>query len=341
MNTSLCAEFTRDWRDPPPKYGRGICRTVCVRKWKRRVLGRLRGYIFQKLISILIWTLVLQCSWSIPRRYSTRLGSWPRTLSRGSSINRWPSGRCSLPLCNYIHRWFHTTMLEVSICFYFVVDFLDHKRVTATRWLWLILRPITSYGALDLPTYFLDVTPFVPILVDGQAHNFTIDVLSAESDHTTLQNWFVSGNLQVFTDPSRRPTTGRILRANNQPFAATRAVGNVDRDGSLRFTITASRSIHIESEIVSGSGKESHVTWTQAYDYSSSQQWLNNSLIQVNLYPIPPTKVLWVLKAWAEHAANYFWPLQLHSWRTSGPRGSLLIPIKHQLYKPQRQLHRL
>lgn len=141
-------------------------------------------------------------------------------------------------------------------------------------------RPITSYGALDLPTYFLDVTPFVPILADGQAHNFTIDVLSAESDHTTLQNWFVSGNLQVFTDPSRRPTTGRILRADNQPFAATRAVGNVDRDGSLRFTITASRSIHIESEIVSGSGKESHVTWTQAYDYSSSQQWLNNSLIQ-------------------------------------------------------------
>ena len=66
----------------------------------------------------------------------------------------------------------------------------------------------------------------------------------------------------------------------------------MDRDGSLRFTITASRSIHIESEIVSGSGKESHVTWTQAYDYSSSQQWLNNSLIQVNLYPIPPTKVL-------------------------------------------------
>jgi len=118
-------------------------------------------------------------------------------------------------------------------------------------------------------------------LVDGKAHNFTIDVISAESDHTILQNWFVSGNLQVFTDPSGRPTTGRILRAENQPFAETNAVGNVDTDGNLRFTITASRNIIIESEIVSGSGTESHVTWTQAYDYSSSQQWLENALVQV------------------------------------------------------------
>ncbi|KAF5358320.1 hypothetical protein D9756_001569 [Leucocoprinus leucothites] len=141
-------------------------------------------------------------------------------------------------------------------------------------------RPITSFGALDLPTYFLDVTPFVPLLADGQAHNFTIDVVSAESDHTILQNWFVSGNLQVFTDPSGQPTTGKMLRVDNQPFAKTKSEGGLDRNGDLRFTVSASRSIHIESEIVSGGNKTSHVTWTQQYAYSSAQQWLNNSLIQ-------------------------------------------------------------
>lgn len=141
-------------------------------------------------------------------------------------------------------------------------------------------RPITSYGALDLPTYFLDVTPFVPLLADGKAHNFTIDVVSAEPDHTILQNWFVSGNLQVFTDPSGRPTTGQILRVDSKPFADTKTDGSLADNGDLRFTVTAKRSIHIESEIVSGSGKKSHVTWTQDLQYSNAQQWLNDSFIQ-------------------------------------------------------------
>lgn len=59
-------------------------------------------------------------------------------------------------------------------------------------------RPITSYAALDLPTYFMDLTPFVPILADGDVHSVTIDVSSAESNHTINSNWIVSGNIQVY-----------------------------------------------------------------------------------------------------------------------------------------------
>ncbi|KAF9454494.1 hypothetical protein P691DRAFT_655993 [Macrolepiota fuliginosa MF-IS2] len=141
-------------------------------------------------------------------------------------------------------------------------------------------RPITSYGALDLPTYFVDVTPFVPLLTDGKAHTFTIDVVSAESNHTTLQNWFVSGNLQVFTDPSGLPTTGKILHIDNQPFAQTSTSGTVAANGDLKFSIKATRSISIESEIVSGSGKKSTVSWKQDFQYQNSQQWLNGALIE-------------------------------------------------------------
>jgi hypothetical protein len=35
-------------------------------------------------------------------------------------------------------------------------------------------RPITSFGALDLPTYYVDLTPFIPILVDGKPHNISL-----------------------------------------------------------------------------------------------------------------------------------------------------------------------
>ncbi|KAI0928911.1 hypothetical protein AcW2_004771 [Taiwanofungus camphoratus] len=140
-------------------------------------------------------------------------------------------------------------------------------------------RPITSYGALDLPTYFIDLTPFVPVLTDGNPHNISIDVVSAETDHTINQNWYVSGNLQIVTDPSAKPTTGKITVYNAQPYAQTTTSGSVgDRD--VNVTVSASRSIHIESEIRSGSGAYTYVVWTQNLEYSNTQYYLDNTYVQ-------------------------------------------------------------
>ena len=146
-------------------------------------------------------------------------------------------------------------------------------------------RPITSYGAVDLPTYFIDLTPFVPVLTDGQPHNISLDVVSAEADHTINQNWFVSANLQVVTDPSGKPTTGKITRYDAQPFAETSITGSVGDNGDVNVTVAATRNIHIESEITSGSGKTTHVVWTQSLQYSNTQNYLDNTNIQVSLNP--------------------------------------------------------
>ncbi|KAI0797667.1 peptide N-acetyl-beta-D-glucosaminyl asparaginase amidase A-domain-containing protein [Abortiporus biennis] len=148
--------------------------------------------------------------------------------------------------------------------------------IVPTAW-----RPITSYGALDLPTYFIDLTPFVPILTDGTPHTISLDVASAESDHAINQNWFVSANLQVITDSSSEPTTGKITVYDVQPFATTTTTGSVARNGDTTFTVSATRKVHIEADITSGSGKISHVVWTQSLEFSNTQSYLNNSLIQL------------------------------------------------------------
>ncbi|KAF7326945.1 Peptide-N4-(N-acetyl-beta-glucosaminyl)asparagine amidase A [Mycena venus] len=126
-------------------------------------------------------------------------------------------------------------------------------------------RPIAAYGALDLPTYFLDLTPFVPLLTDGKAHLFTIDVVSAETDKTILQNWFVSGLLQVITDVSSKPTTGRITSYSAEPFAQTTTTGGPD--------------------ILSGSGKANSVVFSQNLEYTNQQLYLNNLSVQ-NLFQL-------------------------------------------------------
>ncbi|KAK7467151.1 hypothetical protein VKT23_004210, partial [Stygiomarasmius scandens] len=147
--------------------------------------------------------------------------------------------------------------------------------IVPTAW-----RPITSYGALDLPTYFLDLTPFIPALVDGQPHNFTLDVISAEQDHTILQNWFVSGLLQVVTDPSGEPTTGNITSYSADLFPVTTTSGSVSDNGDVVINVTATRSIRVEADIVSGSGSTTHVVWSQDLQYTNIQSYLDDTAIQ-------------------------------------------------------------
>ncbi|KAF8212233.1 peptide N-acetyl-beta-D-glucosaminyl asparaginase amidase A-domain-containing protein [Mycena galopus ATCC 62051] len=152
-------------------------------------------------------------------------------------------------------------------------------------------RPITSYGALDLPTYFLDLTPFVPLLTDGNSHNFTIDVASAEADKTILQNWFVSGILQVVTDSSSERTTGNITSYSAEPYAVTSTTGSVSANGDISITVKASRQIHITADIVSGSGKRNQVVVSQNLEYVNQQDYLDNTLVQ-NLFQSSSGSVL-------------------------------------------------
>jgi hypothetical protein len=133
----------------------------------------------------------------------------------------------------------------------------------------------------DRLTSLSDLTPFVPLLTDGKPHTFTIDVASAETDKAILSNWFVSGVLQVITDSSSKPTTGKITSYSAEPFAVSSTTGSVSDNGDISITVKASRQIHITADIVSGSGKHTHVAVSQNLEYVNQQDYLDNTLVQV------------------------------------------------------------
>jgi len=135
------------------------------------------------------------------------------------------------------------------------------------------------------------LTPFVPLLTDGKPHLFTIDVASAEADKTILQNWFVSGVLQVITDSSSKQTTGKITSYSADPFAVTSTTGSVAANGDISITVKASRQIHITSDIISGSGKTNRVVFSQNLEYVNQQDYLDNTLVQ-NLFQSSSGSVL-------------------------------------------------
>jgi hypothetical protein len=142
-------------------------------------------------------------------------------------------------------------------------------------------RPITSYGALDLPTYFLDLTPFAPVFADGFPHNISLDIVSAEANHALNQNWYVSGLLQVVLDPSGKPTTGQITSYDVQPYAVTETTAAMG-GGDVNITLKAQRSLRIESVVISGSGQENNVVFQQNLDYTNTQYYLNDAYTQVS-----------------------------------------------------------
>ncbi|KAI9432688.1 peptide N-acetyl-beta-D-glucosaminyl asparaginase amidase A-domain-containing protein [Lactarius indigo] len=143
--------------------------------------------------------------------------------------------------------------------------------------------PIAPYGALDMPTYHLDLTPFIPILTNGAAHNITIDVASAEPDHQINPNWFLSGLLQVNLDSSTLPTTGNITIYVAADYATSTASGS--SNGEVNIVVNASRSLYIEAEIISGSGGRNDVVFTQNMEFGNVQNYpptlLGQSLFQI------------------------------------------------------------
>ncbi|KIJ17411.1 hypothetical protein PAXINDRAFT_73494 [Paxillus involutus ATCC 200175] len=173
-----------------------------------------------------------------------------------------------------------------------------------------VWRPITSYGALDLPTYFLDLTPFAPVFADGFPHNISLDVVSAEANHALNQNWYVSGLLQVVLDPSGKPTTGQITSYDVQPYAVTETTAAMG-GGDVNITLKAQRSLRIESVVISGSGQENNVVFQQNLDYTNTQYYLNDAYTQ-NVAQVSSGSVLSTHNGVPTVVDNFEYPLYIN-----------------------------
>lgn len=130
----------------------------------------------------------------------------------------------------------------------------------------------------------MDVTPFIPILADGKPHLFTIDVASVENNRAILQNWYVSDLIQVVTDSSNEPTTGKMTVYNASPFAESSNTGNIDTPGEVTIAVKATRKIHIGADITSGSGGKTHIIWSQDLLYSNNQNHRDKGALRVGRF---------------------------------------------------------
>lgn len=150
-------------------------------------------------------------------------------------------------------------------------------------------RPIVGIDAFDLPSFEIDVTPWLSLLCDGEEHTFAFRVVGYDSSAadgigTVGQNWYVTGSLFVWLDDTVNQTAAGPVSSNISapvfgyvPKLGTTLTNGSSTNESLWVYLTAQRRLSITSSVSTANGSKP-VSWTQNLDFFSIQNVTNESL---------------------------------------------------------------
>ncbi|CAL5393601.1 unnamed protein product [Camellia sinensis] len=124
----------------------------------------------------------------------------------------------------------------------------------------LLWRPISGIGSFDLPSYDIEITPFLGMILDGKTHKFGFSVTNA------LNVWYIDANLHVWLDKKSVKTEGKLLRHNSLPPVITSVTNFTGLNGN--FLTTATRSVSSIGWVRSSHGKIT-TNSTQSFNYSN------------------------------------------------------------------------
>ncbi|XP_010527379.1 PREDICTED: peptide-N4-(N-acetyl-beta-glucosaminyl)asparagine amidase A [Tarenaya hassleriana] len=110
----------------------------------------------------------------------------------------------------------------------------------------LLWRPITAIGSFDLPTYDIEITPFLGSLLDGKPHKFGFSVTNA------LNVWYIDANLHLWLDSERQRVEGELLKLEISSLATIALSDFKGLNG--RFKTVANRSLTSAGRIKSSHG---------------------------------------------------------------------------------------
>lgn len=133
-------------------------------------------------------------------------------------------------------------------------------------------RPISAIGSFDLPSYDIEITPFLGKLLDGKKHTFAFSVTNG------LNVWYIDANLHLWLDNKRNKTQGKLLKHSVRPLSLSSSSNLTGSDG--KFVTNVTRSI-----ISSGWVKSSHGVITtnsrQEFKYSNAMVLKNDGDLQI------------------------------------------------------------
>ncbi|KAL5226585.1 hypothetical protein ABZP36_014850 [Zizania latifolia] len=136
----------------------------------------------------------------------------------------------------------------------------------------LLWRPITGIGSFNLPTYDIDITPFLGKLLDGKKHDFRFGVTNA------LDVWFIDANLHLWLDHKSVKTSGSLV-SYDAPALALK-VDSEFRALDGQFVTSASWHVSATGWVKSSYGNVT-TTFYQRFSYENINVYTKNGTVQV------------------------------------------------------------
>ncbi|KAL2758667.1 hypothetical protein ACRALDRAFT_1080408 [Sodiomyces alcalophilus JCM 7366] len=193
-------------------------------------------------------------------------------------------------------------------------------------------RPIVGLEAFDLREHEIDISPWLPLLCDGNEHTFRLRVVGIYDDKKSafltdrIQDyWVVTGKIFVWLDEEGSITTGRtpeveapepIIRISHE----TRQNDSWINEG-LAYSLHVQRNISVKGEMATRSGSQQS-TWAQALAYNNLGAVASYGRNQINNMTIAGADE-------AQGPRSYFsvysYPLYVNSSYSRSPANNLSI----------------
>ncbi|CAG8954088.1 hypothetical protein HYFRA_00009192 [Hymenoscyphus fraxineus] len=142
--------------------------------------------------------------------------------------------------------------------------------------------PIVGIKTYDLPSFEIDISPWLGVLCDGTEHKLEIKVMGYDSE-TTLgtvgSNWWVSGSVFVWIDHQGNQTTGTPITSNLPPpdfHSSSQITPDLGLNASLWSELTGTRSLSHTSSITTSTGTR-QLTFSQDLSYGNLQNYSASS----------------------------------------------------------------
>ncbi|KAI3961406.1 hypothetical protein MKX01_004075 [Papaver californicum] len=168
----------------------------------------------------------------------------------------------------------------------------------------LLWRPITAIGSFDLPSYDIEITPFLGKILDRKQHEFGFGVTNA------LNEWYVDANLHIWLDHQSGTTTGELITHENPPSKISLVA---KKKGS--YITSAIRSISSSGWVKSSHGNITtnsfqEFSFTNMMTLRGSSQIVNQTIdASSRVYAIIPSSSSYIYTS--ERYQNY--PLYFHT----------------------------
>ncbi|XP_020271563.1 peptide-N4-(N-acetyl-beta-glucosaminyl)asparagine amidase A-like [Asparagus officinalis] len=200
----------------------------------------------------------------------------------------------------------------------------------------LFWSPVVAIGAFNLPSYNLDITPFLGLLLDGDPHEFALNVTDG------ISFWLVDANLHLWLDSESTSVAAKLVQYIAPPLSISRTSKFFHLNGT--FKIDTGSKFHFTGWVNSSFGnlttdinhklKFKHLlVFLKDGNYTEVHV---KAKVKMGVRVIKPSGLLL-----SQRAHKYKYPLMIMSSTLAGENNTYTMntSLSHTLYEENLSLH--